>query len=155
MPKGIYPRRTTEQNFWKKVTKTDSCWLWTASTQKDGYGHFHEGRVGVVAHRYSYELAKGSIPAGMKLLHTCDVRACVNPDHLKLGTQKDNVMDAVSKGRHCHGVTHGMAKYTAQQIYEVKALLGIGLPPKQVSQETGVKLPTVYDIRLGRAWGSI
>lgn len=150
MTSGKYPRPTTEQNFWKKVNKTDTCWLWTASTQKDGYGHFHVNRVGVVAHRYSYELVHGPIPDGLKLLHDCDVRACVNPAHLKPGTQLDNILDAVAKGRHCHGESHGRVKYTTAQTTEVRRLLALGVSTKEAASLTGVKQTTVYDIRLNR-----
>lgn len=152
MPRGIYTRPTTEEYFWRKVTKTDTCWLWTAATQRDGYGHFHVNRKGVVAHRYSYELVHGPIPEGLVLLHTCDVRACVNPAHLKLGTQKDNILDAVAKGRHCHGETSGNAKYTLAQITEVRRLLALGVSAKEVAFLTGVKKTTVYDISYNRSW---
>ena len=79
------------------------CWLWTASLTGPGYGQFGvKGRV-ELAHRVSYELHVGAIPDGLCVLHRCDVRHCVNPNHLFLGTHSDNSRDCVSKGRHGNG----------------------------------------------------
>lgn len=88
------PRPTTEQQFWEKVNKTDSCWLWTGGVGR-GYGIFYRGadRGGsfTVAHRYAYEALVGPIPAGLTLDHLCRVRGCVNPAHLEPVTQAENV----------------------------------------------------------------
>jgi hypothetical protein len=90
--------------FWAKVYKQegDACWLWTASKFRDGYGKFARGghSAGMVrAHRVSWELHNGSITDGLFVLHDCDTPACVRPDHLFLGTAKDNVRDMIAKGR--------------------------------------------------------
>lgn len=86
------------------VVKTDGCWLWTGSTNHNGYGKLWvmnaDGtRSKVRAHRLSYELHKGPIPKGVLVLHRCDNRTCTNPDHLYLGTHWDNAYDAVKRGR--------------------------------------------------------
>lgn len=85
-------QRTVEQRFWSKVEKTDTCWLWTASiNQKTRYGHFARRHGdGVDAHRFSYELAHGPIPAGLDVHHKCWVRHCVNPAHLEAMTRAQN-----------------------------------------------------------------
>lgn len=89
-----------KSKFLSRVTKTESgCWLWTGAARSDQYGACHfRGKVEGV-HRVSYVLHIGEIPAGKIIMHTCDVRLCVNPQHLKLGTWKENWQDGVSKGR--------------------------------------------------------
>ncbi len=87
------------ERFEAKVRVTPGCWLWTASAKPGGYGQILVGRVPAYAHRVSYELYVGEIPEGMVVRHKCDVRLCVNPDHLELGTQADNVMDCIKRGR--------------------------------------------------------
>lgn len=87
--------------FWAKVDRSGECWLWTASVRRDGYGNFNRGSGDgwVSAHRFSYELHHGPIPARLLVLHSCDNRRCVNPSHLSLGTHRDNTRDAITKGR--------------------------------------------------------
>lgn len=89
--------------FWTKVSKGDGCWLWAGAKNDDGYGHFGtwvDGKRRTLnAHKYSYELHVGAVPSGLCVMHTCDVPACVNPAHMKLGTHQENMADAGAKGR--------------------------------------------------------
>lgn len=89
----------TIDRFWSHVTKTETCWLWT-STLRAGYGMFSFKGKPVSAHRFSYSLANGEIPDGLLVRHSndCVSRACVRPDHLKVGTQTDNMADRMDKG---------------------------------------------------------
>jgi hypothetical protein len=85
--------------FWAKVRRTDGCWEWTGARLHSGYGKLgRKGRT-YVAHRFAWELVNGAIPDGLFACHRCDNRLCVRPDHLFLGTQKDNIADMLSKGR--------------------------------------------------------
>lgn len=92
-------RKPMEQCFWEKVEKTDSCWVWHGAKNDKGYGQLRNYAGIIYAHRFSYALHKGEIPKGRKLLHRCDNPLCVNPDHLTVGRQVDNIHDAMNKGR--------------------------------------------------------
>ena len=105
------PRRDPELRFWEKVDKngpihptlTTPCWIWTAFCNADGYGVFGTGAKTLISpHRFSWELHFGPIPDGLWVLHKCDNPPCVNPSHLFLGTQLDNIQDMLSKGRASH-----------------------------------------------------
>ncbi len=93
-------RLTLEERLTNKTNKTDTCWLWTGFLNNKGYG-----QIGVAnnklayTHRVSYALYIGEIPKGLLVLHKCDTPACLNPEHLFLGTQKENMQDCKRKGR--------------------------------------------------------
>lgn len=100
--------------FWAKVEKStepDGCWLWTAATFHGGYGMFRSREDGRWVMRHAQRVAwawlRGPIPDGMWVLHRCDTPACVNPDHLWLGTNADNTADRHAKGRDAKGERHG------------------------------------------------
>jgi len=87
------------QRFWSKVKKTKTCWLWKASTRRDGYGQFKLNGKMVAAHRLSYTITFGNIPNNLQVLHSCDVRNCVKPAHFFLGDNNANIKDRMQKGR--------------------------------------------------------
>ena len=92
-------RGTIRERFEAKVRKTKGCWWWTACRIKHGYGMLSVFGKNRAAHRMSWVLHRGSIPEGMLVCHSCDNPGCVNPAHLFLGTQKDNIRDCLAKGR--------------------------------------------------------
>jgi hypothetical protein len=98
------PHRPVDERFWEKVDRSGDCWLWTAGHFPNGYGFFRVrgykgGGSSRMAHRCIYEMLHGPIPAGMVVMHTCDTPACVRPEHLRLGTSRDNFADMIAKGR--------------------------------------------------------
>lgn len=85
--------------FWAKVDRSGECWTWTASAHSFGYGRFGIGRRVFTAHRVAWELVNGPVPGGLHVCHRCDNPPCVRPDHLFLGTAKENLRDMIAKGR--------------------------------------------------------
>lgn len=148
---------SAEDRFWAKVAKgkPDECWLWTSSTLPSGYGQFSIGHKKIVAHRFSYELHYGPLPDGMFALHKCDVRNCVNPNHLFAGTKADNSQDMVNKGR-CrapHGEKVHTAKLTAKQVHEIRKLLANGSHTQtEIAKQYGVTYYTIHGIQTGATW---
>lgn len=119
-------RGTTEERFWSRVQKTDSCWIWTGGRFKDGYGGFRYKGKAHRAHRVSYEMAYGFLPPEMDLLHQCDTPLCVNPEHLKLGTQTENMADMMKKGRQAKGENSGPSKLTEEEVREIRIRYAAG-----------------------------
>ena len=137
----------TDRVFLSKINKTATCWLWTGFA-KDGYGQWKSRS----AHRYSYSIYKGSIPAGLVVMHSCDNRLCVNPDHLSLGTIADNVADAVAKGRMAKGERKPAAKLTERSVIELRRLYGLGNSARALGRQFGVSKTTVMDIINRKFW---
>ncbi len=101
---GIYPRKTLAERFWAKVLKTDGCWLWQGYINPiTGYGQANKNQYPILAHRLAYELTYGKIPEGKFVLHKppCNNRLCVRPEHLYLGTHRDNMDDMVQSKTLC------------------------------------------------------
>lgn len=145
---------TTAENFAERwmPEPNSGCWLWLMSCNTHGYGNAAFRKRLTVAHRISWELHIGPIPEGLHVLHKCDVRACVNPDHLFLGTNADNIADRDRKGRgrQPRGEQSGMAKLTEAQVREIRA--GSGESQTAMAARFGVTPGLVCKIANNRCW---
>lgn len=156
-----------QERFWPKVNKNGSvpahcpelgpCWEWTAGRTRDGYGDFRHGNTKRGAHRVSYEMHNGPIPAGGLVCHACDNPPCVNPDHLFVGTDADNTRDAARKGRHKNphtpGELHANAKLTDRDVQLIRLLCGrIGLKRSEVAERYGLSHTVISKVVNRRSW---
>ncbi len=115
---------TPQDRFWEAIYYTDGCWLWKGHTDKrNRYGTLKVNGRTVKAHRFAWELENGPIPAGLVVRHRCDNTLCVNPHHLELGTQLDNVRDSINRGRfhRARGERSGKATLTDAQALEIRS----------------------------------
>lgn len=153
--------KTLEERFWEKVQKTDTCWIWIGCRNNGtGYGRIGRGgRQGGTTHAHvvSWELANNRrVPKGMMICHKCDVRACVRPDHLFLGTPADNVYDAIRKDRFIRGERVGGCKLTADQVIEIRARHGAGLSDvHDLAREFGVTYGNIVAIIKRKSWAHV
>jgi hypothetical protein len=149
--------------FWSRVDKSGDCWVWTAATTNGGYGVIRDtGRNGKIirAHRLSWELHNGPIPAGIEVCHRCDNPPCVNPAHLFLGTHQDNVTDTVNKGRASgggpRGSLHHQAKLTEAQVLDIRAVYAAGAASqRQLARKYNVDRGTIQHIVKRMVWTHI
>lgn len=130
---------------------TSGCWLWTGALNTQGYGMIGVGKKQPLAHRVSWQLFKGQIPDRLCVLHRCDNPVCVNPEHLFLGTKKDNAVDMFVKGRapDRRGSKHHNSKLTDADIVRIRTSK---LSGAEMARELGVRSATVSGIRLGKSW---
>lgn len=131
------------------------CWLWLGGVNNKGYGKFRwsEGKT-ALAHRASWKMHKGEIPTGILVCHRCDNRVCVNPDHLFLGTAKDNSDDKLRKGRdsHAFGELHGRARLSEGHVKDIREAIGNGRTSQSLADQYGVPRRTIRDIKTWRTW---
>lgn len=120
------------------------CWIWADHLASNGYGSFRVGLKTIGAHRVAWVLYKGVIPDGLFVLHKCDVKSCVNPDHLFLGTQADNIKDMINKNRHPHGLSHGNTKLTTDQVKYIRAS---SLSLLTLARKLGVSKKTILQVK--------
>lgn len=159
-PRGKANGSYQGSKFWDAVEKTDMCWMWKAGLSPKGYGWVKYRGKARRAHRVAWELTYGPIPQRMNVLHRCDIPACVRPDHLFLGTQRDNILDAIEKGRHqgrhnlpySSGDTHPMAKLSMAIVLEARRLHAQGLSIYKLAQRRSVSWTTMRDAVRGITW---
>jgi uncharacterized UBP type Zn finger protein len=128
------------------------CWIWTGTTTVRGYGQIISNNRKHYAHRASYEAFVGPIPEGMNVCHACDNVYCVNPAHLFLGTQKQNLEDMARKKRSTVGARNPMAKLSEEDVHDIKHLFTLGNSDSEIAAEFGVCRQTINNIKNGKVW---
>ncbi len=132
------------------VDAETGCWNWSGSRQQEmGYGKFHSAGKHYLVHRLVWALVFGNPPASMCVLHKCDNPPCCNPDHLKLGTQADNIADCVSKKRNAFGERQHLSKLNPKTVLEIVRSKESG---PRIAKRLGVTHGAIYCIRNGRTW---
>jgi hypothetical protein len=155
------PKLTATQRFWAKVNKDGPlhpalgtrCWTWPV--EEGRYGQFWIGKGNVGAHVFSWTLHHGVVPRGMQINHKCDRGRCVNPTHLFLGTQLDNMRDKVAKGRQARGETGGNTKLTEQQVRRARELCASGTSFAAVAATLGVTYHAVASAVRRETWAHV
>lgn len=158
--RGVHARPLNERFFEKLIFGMSNCWYWAGHVDGIGYGRF--AALGEnKAHRVSYRMFHGDIPEGMKVLHRCDVMACVNPDHLFLGTQMDNVADMIAKGRQRfampkHGVDNPRSKLTPHEVRAMRELYAEGNHSyKLIGRIFGIATMNAYRVINRQLWKTV
>ena len=141
------------EKFMARVHKTpDGCWQWKGAISPGGYGLFLFNGRRIFAHRASWILHRGEIPVALLVCHTCDVRYCVNPSHLFLGTPAMNAADARRKGRTSRGERKN-SKLTADQVQQIRRLLMEDkMYMTEIGRQFGVASTTISSIKQGKIW---
>lgn len=134
------------------------CWIWIGPTVLGGdkrpRGKISRGRGKIeMAYRAAYRLFRGPIPDGLFVLHSCDNGLCVNPAHLFVGTQADNMADKVSKNRQARGEKSGPSKLTRESVLEIRAMASSGASSRSLADRFGVSSVAIRSILKGISWG--
>jgi hypothetical protein len=128
-----------------EIVTESGCWIWMRHLNGDGYGNIRIRGPKEKVHRAAYRIFVGELPPGLVVCHHCDVRCCVNPSHLFLGTQKENVQDMLRK----HGTRITRRKLTDDQVREIRRAVG---PIKELGKKYGVHPTIISKIRTGNKW---
>ena len=152
----LYPNHIS--SFWSKIDRSseDGCWNWIAYKSRYGYGRLGTANNKVsLAHRVSWMIHNGNIPEDQCVLHKCDNTGCVNPDHLFLGTQADNMHDMKAKRRAASGENHSHVKLNETQVRVIRAYLGAGITGRKLAEIFGRSDVTISDIKRRTTWSHI
>ena len=144
--------------FWKKckINNENDCWEWQSEKTGKGYGRFNVSINNKIkhfkAHRISYELCVGTIPPEMMVCHHCDNPCCVNPEHLFLGTNTDNIADMMKKNRQRKGENHGRNKLSLDEVLYIKKYPKYHGSGVKLAEQFGVSATTIFQIRNDKRW---
>jgi len=149
----------TKERIEEKVLRIPEagCWIWMGSSQVRGYGEIISNNRKHLAHRASYEAFVGKIPEGMYVCHACDNVACVNPNHLFLGTQKQNLQDMAAKGRSTRGSKNPQSKLTEMDVYLIKRFFFTkeDVTDLDIAKTYNVSRSLIQLIRKGKRWNHV
>lgn len=161
---GMYGPRGDRKASFEKFIKPDAsgCWIWTGSGSGKAAGNhgnfWYEGRM-QRAHRVAWRLFRGEIPEGLNVCHRCDVPRCVNPEHLFLGTQQDNIADMVVKGRQQRvprpGESNTQAKITEDDVRAIRAKAEAGETHTNIGREFGLSFAQIRRIVRRERWANV
>lgn len=144
---------SVEERFWGLVAKGTGCWLWRGALCDNRYGSFRVGPGETErAHRFSWILANGPIPEGLSVLHSCDVTCCVRPDHLRVGTQIENMQDRSLRGRVSR---KGNPKLTPDQVTEIRKSYADGEKDTALARKFKVSTTNIRFIITGQTWKEV
>ncbi len=168
---------STAERWASHVAIGDGCWVWLGARDKKGYGRFKDParKSAACAHRISYEHFVGPIPAGLFVCHRCDNPACVRPDHLFVGTHRDNMDDMAAKGRStftrwpelicrpwldcperlCRGADHPSAKLTLERVRSIRQRIAAGETQTGLAREFGVTQANISSIVRRKTWAHL
>ncbi|MFJ0492812.1 HNH endonuclease signature motif containing protein [Citrobacter werkmanii] len=145
-------RKSLEERLLAGCIKTEGCWIWRRSVASSGYGQIRLNYKNLRANRASFMVFKGEIPDGMVIRHTCDNKLCINPDHLILGSCKQNSEDMVSRDRQAKGIKNGRCKLSEDTVREIKKST---LSCSKTAEKFGISKSHAHKIMKGAAWSFI
>lgn len=158
LPNLEYNRTARSRLSRVHINRKTSCWEWTGAKKAQGYGKINENGKQRNAHRVFWEMFYGPIEDGLVCCHVCDNRKCVNPSHLFLGTQADNLRDMTAKGRRASrpGMATVTAKLSDADVLEIRRLADSGADNwSDVARKFGVSYGTISKVVTRRSWGHI
>jgi hypothetical protein len=145
--------------FWSKTEQQGECIVWTGTRTRFGHGKFctgpHGGQKHHHAHRWIWEHLHGALGEGLVVRHRCDNPPCVNPEHLTPGTQRENVGDAIDRGRFTVGERNGNARLTEEVVRDIRHRVALGERPVDVARSLSISRTLVWQVVHRRLWGHV